>query len=101
MLQKISEKISGWFAGVVIALLAGAFILWGVEFYFEQGSGAANSIATVNDVAITQPQINQLVSQLQSQLSAKLGGQANTPQLTQQLKSYALQSIISQTALFT
>ena len=38
MLQRIREKISGWIAGVIIALVAGAFMLWGVQFYFEEKS---------------------------------------------------------------
>ena len=101
MLQRLRDKISGWFAGVVIALIAGAFILWGVEFYFEQGGNNQDTAATVNGVVISQAQINQLVSQLQARISAQYGNKANLSELAQQLKSYALESIVTQTALLT
>lgn len=101
MLQKIRERISGWIAGVVIALVAGAFMLFGVEYYFEQGPGSQNEVAKVNGVIITEAQVNNAFSQLQQQTSAEMKGQPLTEAMTQELKSYALQSLVSQTALFT
>src|SRR3990167_952197 len=101
MLQKIRDKITGWIAGVVIALVAGAFMLWCIQYYFEQGSGSQNTAATVNSVAITDTQINDAFSQVQKQVLAESKGQPLTTEMTQQLKDYALQSLITQTALLT
>ena len=32
MLQKIRDRITGWIAGVVLAMLAVAFVFWGIDF---------------------------------------------------------------------
>jgi len=101
MLQRIRDRISGWIAGVIIALVAGAFMLFGVEYYFDQNSSEQNEVATVNGVTITDTQVNQAFSQLQRQTLAEMGGHPLTDPMTQQLKAYALQSLVTQTALFT
>ena len=41
MLQKIREKISGWVAGVILALLAFVFAVWGIDIGFNAQSYAA------------------------------------------------------------
>ncbi|HLB56630.1 MAG TPA: SurA N-terminal domain-containing protein [Coxiellaceae bacterium] len=101
MLQRIRDRISGWIAGVVIALVAGAFMLFGVEYYFDQGAANQNEMAKVNGVVITDHEVNTAFSQLQQQTAAELKGQPLTQPMLQQLKSYALQSLVTQTALFT
>ena len=101
MLQRIRDRVSGWIAGVIIALVGGAFILFGVEYYFEQGSGGQDDAATVNGVTISESQVSTTFSQLQRQTLAETKGQPLSSELTAQLKSYALQSLISQTALST
>ncbi|MCX7120896.1 MAG: SurA N-terminal domain-containing protein [Gammaproteobacteria bacterium] len=101
MLQKIRDKITGWIAGVIIALVAGAFMLWGIESYFQQGSGDQNTAATVNSVEVTNAQVNNAFSEIQKQVLAESKGRPLDDQMTQQLKSYALQSLITQTALIT
>ncbi|OGT44141.1 MAG: hypothetical protein A3F13_05935 [Gammaproteobacteria bacterium RIFCSPHIGHO2_12_FULL_40_19] len=101
MLQRIRDRISGWIAGVIIALVAGAFMLFGVEYYFDQSTGGQNEAATVNGVVVSENQVNDLFSQLQKQSLAQSHGQPLTDMMTAQLKAYALQSIITQTALFT
>ena len=101
MLQRIRDRISGWIAGVIIALVGGAFILFGIEFYFEQGSANQGNVAKVNGVTITDRQVNNLFSNIQRQTMAQMGNRALSADEEQQLKSYALQSIITQTALLT
>src|SRR5687767_6648228 len=44
MLQKIHDKVSGWFAGFLLALLAVVFVFWGIDF----GFGGVNYAAKVN-----------------------------------------------------
>ncbi|MEJ2515498.1 MAG: SurA N-terminal domain-containing protein [Gammaproteobacteria bacterium] len=41
MLQKIREKITGWVAGIILALLAVVFAVWGIDFSFTPPSVAA------------------------------------------------------------
>lgn len=101
MLQRIRDRISGWIAGVIIALVASAFILFGIEYYFEQGSGGQENVAVVNGVSITSRQFDELYSQVQQQTISEMGGAPLTDAIKQQIKSYALQSVITQTALKT
>lgn len=41
MLQKIREKVSGWVAGIILAVLAVVFAVWGIDFTFSARSVAA------------------------------------------------------------
>ncbi len=41
MLQKIREKITGWVAGIILALLAVVFAVWGIDFSFTPPTVAA------------------------------------------------------------
>jgi peptidyl-prolyl cis-trans isomerase D len=99
MLQRIRDRISGWIAGVIIALVAGAFMLFGVEYYFDQGATDQSEAAKVNGVIITDNQVNTASSQLQQQMQSELHGLPLTSQMVQQLKAYALQTLVMQTAL--
>ncbi|CAN5357697.1 peptidyl-prolyl cis-trans isomerase [soil metagenome] len=44
MLQQIRDRITGWVAGIVLALLAVTFVFWGIDF----GTAARDEAATVN-----------------------------------------------------
>ena len=101
MLQRIRDRISGWIAGVIIALVAGAFILFSVEFYFEQSSGGGDVAAKVNGVTITDQAVNNFYAALQNKVMAQSGGQPLSADMEQQLKAYALQTIVMQTGLST
>ena len=52
MLQRIREKTSGWFAGLVIVTIGIVFALWGVYGYLGANAGASDTIAKVNGQAI-------------------------------------------------
>lgn len=101
MLQRIRDRVSGWIAGVIIALVAGAFILFGVEYYFDQGAVNQGEVAKINGVTITENQVNEAFSHLEKQMMIAMHGQPLTDALSKQLKNYALQSLVTQTALFT
>jgi len=101
MLQKIRDRVSGWIAGVVIVLVGGAFILFGVEYYFDQNPNNQNTAATVDGVAITSTEVSNAFTQIQRKIMMELHGQPLTEAMTEQLKAYALQSLVTQTALYT
>src|SRR3990167_3547426 len=101
MLQKIRDKTSGWIAGVIIALIAGAFVLFGVTYYFEQGASDSNIVVTVNGVKITRQQLDISISLLQRQEAQKMGAVVYLKEVKDALRDYALQSMITQTALKT
>lgn len=96
MLQKIRDRLSGWISVVIFSLVGGAFILFGVQYYFQQGSGGdANTAAKVNGTIISIHQLDQTVSMMQK----RMGPSAMAMQ--GQLKAYALQNLVTQTALLT
>lgn len=92
MLQRIHERIKGWFAGVVIAIISATFILWGVQYYL-QSSGADKAVAKVNGEKITEQQLNLSFQQVQRQYMMKTGHVLTEAQ-NQQLKQYTLQNLI-------
>lgn len=51
MLTTIREKTQGWIAGIILALVAVPFALWGINAYFE-GGGRVN-VAEVNGADIS------------------------------------------------
>ncbi len=65
MLQKIREKITGWVAGVILALLAFVFAVWGIDL----GSGTSNKALVVNGeevpVALVRRAIQNRLAQFQ------------------------------------
>lgn len=101
MLQRIRERITGWIAGVVIALVAGSFVLLGVEYYFQQNTTGQNIVATVNGEKISQDQVNDVYAQLLRQSMLENNNKPLNTAMKTQLKSMATQSVITNTALLT
>ncbi len=64
MLQKIRDKISGWFAWVFLGAIAVVFVFWGIRF--ESGPTAA--AAKVNGESIPVEQVRRAWQQRQAQL---------------------------------
>ncbi len=93
MLQTISKHIQGWIAGVVIALVAAAFVLWGLEYYITSSRGQQNTVATVNGVKITQQGLNRAYEMLQRNFTQQEGATLD-PQTQHQLQNMALQQLI-------
>ncbi len=57
MLQNIREHLQGWIAGVIIALIAVSFVLFGIQSYLQDDNPKQHSVATVNGKKITQEQL--------------------------------------------
>ena len=101
MLQKISDRIQGWVAGTIIAVIGVVFVLWGVEYYISSHGNAngSKSVATVAGKPISQKQLNVLARQLQQRVQATRPNKPLSLQEQKQIKSMALQQLISKTAL--
>lgn len=99
MLQNIREHIQGWIAGVIIVLLAAAFLLWGVQYYVEASSGQRASVAKVNGTKITEMELQQAYQQLLRRQREMSGNNNFTASEKKQLKQMALQQLISSLAL--
>lgn len=98
MLQNIRDHIQGWIAGVIIALLGAAFVLWGLEYYINQGSGAQAVIAKVNGVKITEADLNRAFQNAlrRQQAERKI---TLTNQQQEQLKQFTLKGLIANAGL--
>ncbi len=70
MLQKIREQIQGWFAGVIIAMIALSFVLFGIQSYLQSGHSGTASVATVNGEKITHQQFQEAYHHLLEQSAA-------------------------------
>jgi peptidyl-prolyl cis-trans isomerase D len=64
MLQKIRDKISGWFAWVFLGAIAVVFVFWGIRFE----SGPAAGAAKVNGETIPVEQVRRAWQQRQTEL---------------------------------
>lgn len=101
MLQSIRERISGWVAGVIIAIVAGAFVLFGIEYYFQRSAGDQNVAATVNGEKITTQEVNRLYSQMLRNMMARMGSKPVPDYVKKQLRMVAQQSLVTNVALAT
>ena len=99
MLQKIRDKIQGWIAGVIIAIIAAAFMLFGVEYYLDRGASGSKTVATVDGTKITEQQLNSTYQQLERSQQRANHKAPLTAQMQQELKQYALQEMITNVAL--
>ncbi len=54
MLEKFRVMSQTWVAKVILALITIPFALFGLEYYFRQSSGGADTVAKVDGYAITQ-----------------------------------------------
>jgi peptidyl-prolyl cis-trans isomerase D len=64
MLQKIRDKISGWFAALFLGAIAVVFIFWGIRFE----SGPTSAAAKVNGESISVEQVRRAWQERQTQL---------------------------------
>ncbi len=98
MLQKISDRIQGWVAGVMVVVIALVFALWGVEYYIGRDSAGSKSVATVNGQKISEKQLNLLYHQLLQRIRSQSNRQISL-QEQKQIQSLALERIISKILL--
>jgi peptidyl-prolyl cis-trans isomerase D len=99
MLQNIREHIKGWVAGVVIILVGSTFVLFGVEYYVQQGTAQNAVVAKVDGHKITEKELDQAFRQLQKQQQAAMKGVPLSAEQNNQLKQLALQALIRNFAL--
>lgn len=99
MLQKISDRIQGWVAGVIVAVIAAVFGLWGIEYYISRDANTSKAIVTVNGKKITEKQLNTAYQQLLRRITASQPNKSLTIPQQNQVKSLALQQLVSQSAL--
>ena len=66
MLQNIGDKIKGWVAGVVIALIGASFMLWGVGYYFTDTGHHNEAVVSINGKKIGKNELAQRVNQLKN-----------------------------------
>ncbi len=99
MLQEINSRIQGWFAGVIVSLIALTFVLWGIESYL--GGNSTNTFkAKVDNIKISDTAFQQAYKRLTNEQEAQLGANfALTASLAERLKQQALQQLITSTAL--
>lgn len=70
MLEAIRERAQGWIAKIILGLIAVAFALWGVDWYF-QGGGKEPAVATVDGNDITQRDFFEALKQQREALGLK------------------------------
>src|SRR5258708_5820419 len=76
MLQKIHDKVSGWFAGLLLGLLAIVFVFWGIDFGFRGMNYAAKvngDKIRIEDVPnLYQRQLSQYQQMMRGEVPAEL-----------------------------
>jgi len=99
MLQRIRERIQGWVAGVIIAIIAAAFLLFGLEYYIDRSSGGAATVAKVDGTAITQSEFTKLYQQVQRRQQQAQHGVPLSKEQSTQLKAFVLQQMVNKLAI--
>jgi peptidyl-prolyl cis-trans isomerase D len=94
MLQTISKHVHGWIAGIVVAIVAAAFVLFGLEYYLTSNAKRSNTVASVNGIKITDKQLNSVYDAMQRSYTQQEGAQLDE-QAQSQLRSMALQQLIT------
>ncbi|MDE2344665.1 MAG: SurA N-terminal domain-containing protein [Betaproteobacteria bacterium] len=97
MLEKFRMLAQTWVAKVLLALITIPFALFGVEYYFRQAGGSADTVAKVGSVSITQAEFNDnLRDQLERMREGLGGARVDTSLLdTPQLRYETLQGLIN------
>ena len=94
MLLAIRERIMGFLGWVILGLIFIAFAFWGLDSYLQ--SSAATFAARVNDVEISQRQLDRAYQALATRLRENLGNDLARAGLDEEiLRKRALQSLIS------
>jgi peptidyl-prolyl cis-trans isomerase D len=94
MLQKIREKVTGWIAGVILALLAFVFAVWGIDI----GFGTRNVAAVVNGDEIPVAPVRQAIQLQTSRLAQQLGADVPEP-LQAQIRDDVIEDFVRQRLL--
>ncbi|AIT63900.1 SurA N-terminal domain-containing protein [Coxiella burnetii] len=93
MLQNIHERVKGWIAGLILAVVSLSFVLWGVQYYLQSEGGKNKTVAKVNGEKISENELNVVFQRLQRAYSLQRG-QTLVGAKAEALKEEALQDLI-------
>ena len=93
MLLAINEKIKGWLGGVIIALIALPFALWGIQSYI--GGGEEQIAASVDDREISLRELDKTASLLRQEMQSR----SQLPPSDIIVKKRALDQLVNTTVL--
>lgn len=91
MLLKIHDVVSGWIAGVIVALIIIVFAFFGVHYYFDQSP--SQNVAKVGDQPITVGEFQRAYQNYRQQLQQALGQSIDSSN-NEFLKQEALNQLI-------
>lgn len=91
MLVKIREKSKGIVAYFLVALIAIAFSLWGMDSLFDAMRGDPNEVARVNKTSISQFEVERF-----AQIQARQLQEQNIPLDMQRVRQFALNMLIQE-----
>ncbi len=98
MLQSLREKMSGWVAVVILAILIVPFAFVGIENYFTQK--VSTYVAKVNDATIEQDQFRKSFDDYRQQMRQMMGERFNAEQFdTPDTKRLVLDGLIDREVL--
>lgn len=99
MLQSIRDRAKGWFAYLIVIMIAIPFAFWGVSEY--RGDGDEQLAAVVNDREITRQELQRAVSIQRDRLRQMFGGRALPAFLDDNmLRQQALDQLVRDTVVF-
>jgi len=98
MLQRIRDRITGWVAGAIIALIAIVFIFWGIDFQAALGSYAARVNGEKIPLATVQRAWQDRLSQLQQSIRGQLPDAVIASQQAALLDEYVRNALLTQRA---
>ena len=93
MLQKIRDRISGWFATLFLGAIAVVFIFWGIQFQ----SSATAAAAKVNGEDISVELVRRAWQDRQNELQQQIRGEL-PPELVKSEQAKLIDEFISREA---
>ena len=97
MLEFIRNRAQTWIAWVIVALIIIPFALWGIGDYFS--GNADNSVATVNDVKISEREFQTAYYQQEQRMKEMLGEGFDSSLFETQIRKNVLDGLIEQELL--
>ena len=95
MIQNLHDKLQGWLAWIVVAVIGLSFALWGVAG-FVHGQHDGLVVAKVNGKIINQNQVNALYERTRQQAKMQLGAEFEFDKnMAKVIKAAALKEIIT------
>ncbi len=101
MLEKFRVMSQTWVAKVILALITIPFALFGVEYYFRQSGGGADTVAKVDGHAITQAEFTENLRNQLERMQESLRGARVDPALldTPETRRETLEALINRRML--